>query len=94
MDIQVASNFERLIFYISLNNDQMTSSKMEELKKNNEFKLNKEQLKIIRNDFLSESLSEDETKKVMKTMKESYNILVDPHTAVGIGVMDKTFNQG
>ena len=39
MDIQVASNFERLIFYISSNDDQATLKKMEELRKNNEFKL-------------------------------------------------------
>ena len=38
MDIQVASNFERLIFYISGNNDQITLKIMEDLKKNNEFK--------------------------------------------------------
>ena len=33
MDIQVASNFERLIFYISGNNDQITFKIMEDLKK-------------------------------------------------------------
>jgi threonine synthase len=33
MDIQVASNFERLIFYIHSNDDQITLKKMEELKK-------------------------------------------------------------
>jgi len=62
MDIQVASNFERLIFYINSNDDQITLKKMEELKKNNEFKLNSEQMSILRDDFISESLSEDETK--------------------------------
>ena len=89
MDIQVASNFERLIFYINSNDDQITLKKMEELKKNNEFKLNSEQMSILRDDFISESLSEDETKDVIKKINKNYNILVDPHTAVGIGVLDK-----
>jgi len=89
MDIQIASNFERLIFYISSHDDQITLNKMEELKKNNEFKLNNEQMSIIRKDFISESLSEDETKNVMKEINKNYNIFVDPHTAVGIGVLDK-----
>ncbi len=67
---------------------------MEELKKNNEFKLNSEQMNILREDFISESLSEDETKIVIKKINEKYNILVDPHTAVGIGVLDKLSNDG
>jgi threonine synthase len=89
MDIQIASNFERLIFYISSHDDEITLKKMEELKKNNEFKLNNKQMSIIRKDFISESLSEEETKNVMKEINKNYNIFVDPHTAVGIGVLDK-----
>ncbi len=92
MDIQIASNFERLIFYISSHNDQITLKKMEELKKNNEFELNEEQMSFVRNDFISESLSEDETTNIIKKIDKSYNILVDPHTAVGIGVSDKLSN--
>ncbi len=94
MDIQIASNFERLVFCINSNNSQITLNKMEELKKNNEFKLNSEQMNILREDFISESLSEDETKIVIKKINEKYNILVDPHTAVGIGVLDKLSNDG
>ena len=94
MDIQVASNFERLIFYISGNNDQITLKIMEDLKENNEFKLNSEQIGILENDFISESLSEDETKNVIKKMNENHNVLVDPHTAIGIGVLDKLSNDG
>jgi len=67
---------------------------MEELKKNNEFKLNGEQMSILRDDFISESLSEDETKDVIKKINKNYNILVDPHTAIGIGVLDKLSNDG
>jgi threonine synthase len=89
MDIQIASNFERLIFYISSHDDQITLNKMEELKKNNEFKLNNKQISIIKKDFISESLSDDETKNVMNKINKNYNIFVDPHTAVGIGVLEK-----
>jgi len=94
MDIQVASNFERLIFYISSNDDQATLKKMEELNRNNEFKLSGEQMSILRDDFISESLSEDETKDVIKKINNNYNILVDPHTAIGIGVLDKLSTDG
>jgi len=92
MDIQVASNFERLIFYISGKNDQITLKKMEELRKNNEFKLSREQLNLLKKDFVSESLSEEETKSIIKKIYKNYNILIDPHTAVGLGVLDKLSN--
>ena len=89
MDIQVASNFERLIFYVSESDDQSTSRKMEDLKKNNEFKLSNKQLNLIKEDFISESLSEEETKNTIKEINNKYDILVDPHTAVGIGAANK-----
>ena len=92
MDIQVASNFERLIFYISSNDDQATLKKMEELRKNNEFKLSREQLSLLKKDFVSESLSEEETKNIIKKIYKNYNIFIDPHTAVGLGVLDKLSN--
>ena len=92
MDIQVASNFERLIFYINSNDDQATLKKMEELRKNNEFKLSREQLSLLKKDFISESLSEEETKSIIKKIYKNYNIFIDPHTAVGLGVLDKLAN--
>ncbi len=92
MDIQVASNFERLIFYINSNDDQATIKTMEELKKKNEFRLTSEQLNIIKEDFISESLSEEETKNTIKKISDNYNFLIDPHTAVGIGVLSKISN--
>ena len=43
----------------------------------------------IKDSFISESLSEEETKSIISKMYKNYGILVDPHTAVGIGVMQK-----
>ena len=67
---------------------------MQELKENNEFKLSDQLISIIKNDFISESLSEKETKNIIKKINDDYNILVDPHTAVGIGVLGKIPNEG
>jgi threonine synthase len=49
-------------------------------------------MSILRDDFISESLSEEETKDVIQKINKNYNILVDPHTAIGIGVLDKLSN--
>jgi len=89
MDIQVASNFERLIFDISLCNPNKTSKLMDDLNQKGEFKLEKEELKKVKENFSSESLSEKETESIIKEIYIKEKILVDPHTAVGIGVLQK-----
>ena len=89
MDIQVASNFERLIFDIYSGNSEKISALMKLLQEKGEFKLEKTELKKIQDNFLSESLSEDETKLVIKEIYNQEKILIDPHTAIGIGVLKK-----
>ena len=94
MDIQIASNFERLIFDISSSNSKKTLKLMNDLNEQGEFKLEKEELKKIKNNFFSESLSEEETKSIISEMYKNHGILVDPHTAVGIGVAKKISLEG
>jgi len=67
---------------------------MNDLNKKGEFKLEKEEVKKIRENFSSESLSDKETKIIIKEIYENQKILIDPHTAVGIGVMKKILPEG
>ena len=93
MDIQLASNFERLIFDVSSCNSNRTIKLMDDLNKKGELKLSTKELEKIRNSFNSESLTEEETKLVIKDIYNNQKILIDPHTAVGIGAMRKlSFN--
>ena len=89
MDIQVASNFERLIFDTCSCNSEKTLKYMNDLNNRGEFKLDDEDLKKINESFCSESLSEDETKLTMSEIYKNEGILIDPHSAVGIGVANK-----
>ena len=89
MDIQVASNFERLIFDACSSNANETLRLMNDLNEKGEFTLKKENLDKIRESFFSESLSEEETKLVINETYKKEGILVDPHTAVAIGVANK-----
>ena len=89
MDIQVASNFERLIFDVCSCNSDETLKLMNDLNEKGEFILKEENLNKIRTNFLSESLSEEETKSVMKKIYEKEGILIDPHTAVAVGAANK-----
>ena len=94
MDIQVASNFERLIFDICSFSSDRTTKLMEDLKKNGQFKLKDDDLEKINKIFCSDSLSEKETKfTIKKTFKEK-GILIDPHTAVALGVANKISLEG
>ena len=94
MDIQVASNFERLIFDVCSCNSIKTSKLMNDLNRHGEFRLEKNELKKIRESFCSESLSEEETKSVIKEVYKNQKILIDPHTAVAIGVVNKISLEG
>ncbi len=92
MDIQLASNFERLIYYINDSDSQKTSEIMKKVKKNS-YKIEKNNLDIIQKDFLSESCNEKETLDIIKKNYKENNIILDPHTAVGVGAAKKlSFN--
>ena len=94
MDIQIASNFERLIFDIYSCDSNKTLKFMSDLSKQGEYKLGDVELKRIRENFCSESLSEEETKSVIKKIYLSQGVLIDPHTAVGIGAAKKILLEG
>ncbi len=94
MDIQVASNFERLIFDVCSCSSNKTLKLMNELNEKGEFTFEENELKKIKENFYSESLSEKETKSVIKEMYKSKKMLIDPHTAVAIGVVNKISLEG
>jgi threonine synthase len=89
MDIQIASNFERLIFDVCLCDANKIIKLMKDLNDYGKFVLNKEEQRKIKKDFCSESLSEKQTKSIINEVYKKQKILIDPHTAIGIGVMKK-----
>jgi len=92
MDIQLASNFERLIYYINNSDSEKTADIMKKIKQNS-YQIDKLCLEIIQKDFLSESCNEEETLNIIKKNYEENNIILDPHTAVGVGAASKlSFN--
>ena len=90
MDIQLASNFERLIYYINNSDSAKTLDNMKKIKQNT-YQIDKPSLEIIQKDFLSESCNEQETLDIIKKTYEENNIILDPHTAVGVGAANKLF---
>ena len=88
MDIQLASNFERLIYYINNSNSEITAKIMKKIKEN-VYQIEKINLESIQKDFVSESCDEKETLDIIKKYYEKNNVILDPHTAVGVGVANK-----
>ena len=88
MDIQLASNFERLIYYINNSDSKITKNIMKKIKQNI-YQIDKLNLDTIKKDFLSESCNEKETLEIIKNNYEENNIILDPHTAVGVGAAKK-----
>ena len=89
MDIQVASNFERLIYDINDQNTDKTSKIMQGIKNEKKYLIEEKELKKIRKDFVSETISEQELLSCIKKVYENYKIIIDPHTAVGLGALEK-----
>ena len=88
MDIQLASNFERLIYYINNSDSEITADIMKKIKKNT-YQIDKSSLEIIKKDFLSESCNEEETLDIIEKSYTENNRILDPHTAIGVGVAKK-----
>ena len=81
MDIQVASNFERLLYDVVGQDDNKVKLLMDKLKNEGSYSLNKEELNKIKSDFCSSTVSDELTKQTLKNVYEQHQLLIDPHTA-------------
>ncbi len=86
MDIQVSSNFERLLFDIYDREPQAVAQLMTALKDEGGFALSQGALERLRDGFTSGVASEAETSaEIARTLERSQE-LICPHTAVGVKV--------
>ena len=92
MDIQVSSNFERLLYDILDNDDKKVGSLMRDLTLNGSYKLNEKEIKVIKRDFCVEKISDIETVDIIKNFELKYNYVLDPHTATAVGASRKVKN--
>ena len=89
MDIQVSSNFERLIFNILKEDDQKVSFLMKSLKEKGSFKLENEELNEIKKDFKAEKINDSEILLIIKEVYDKEKFIIDPHTATAFGAINK-----
>jgi threonine synthase len=89
MDIQVASNFERYLFYLYGEDAQAVTSIMQQLKDTGRVVIPADKLQIVQADFAAYSVENEESLNTISTYYEKYNYLLDPHTACGVAASDK-----
>lgn len=86
MDIQVASNFERYLYYLSGEDAQRVKNTMEKFVKTGKITFSKEEIEKVKQDFLSGYATQEETIKTIREFYERTGYILDPHTAVGVKV--------
>lgn len=83
MDIQVSSNFERLLFELYQRDGAAVKALMERLKQAGSFTIEEAPLSRLRDEFDAGRSNEEETADEIKRTHEKAGYLLDPHTAVG-----------
>lgn len=84
MDIQVASNLERYLYYLCKKNSEALNSVMAEFKQTGKLMFNAEQLSEVQQIFTAATVDDDETIATIGSFFDKTGYILDPHTAVGI----------
>ena len=89
MDIQISSNFERLLFEASGRDADAVRHMMAGLKQSGAFTLPAHVLSAIRQDFAAFRADEGEVAHAICATRDQAGYIVDPHTATGIVAANK-----
>jgi len=89
MDIQVVSNFERLLFDVHGRDGRAVRALMASLTQSRRFVLSAPAVSQVRAVFSADRADEEETAATIRTMLRETGHLIDPHTAVGVAVAEK-----
>jgi threonine synthase len=91
MNIQVSSNFERLLF--NFHKDQKLEKEvanlMSEFEKSAKLQVQKSILNLIQKEFCSYAIDDKQTIKKIKEIFDKTGEILDPHSAIGIAAADK-----
>lgn len=86
MDIQVSSNFERLLFETGDRDPVWIRNAMENLKQSGQFTVDEKRLEHIRALFAAGSSTQNETAQMIDMLYKESGYLADPHTAIAVKV--------
>jgi threonine synthase len=89
MDIEVSSNFERLLFEASGRDAVRLRALMASLAQSGSFELGEAALSAVRSEFDAERADEDEVASTIRRVWSGASYLLDPHSAIAVAAAGK-----
>ncbi|MEI7670092.1 MAG: threonine synthase, partial [Pseudomonadota bacterium] len=93
MDIQISSNFERLLFNLYDADAEKISELMDEFRAKKEITLSQNSWLKLKSEFSAGSSDDAQTKATIKRVYQESGELLDPHSAVGVAVARKFYSK-
>ena len=94
MDIQVASNFERLLFDLLDGDAEEVSKLMHNLSNKGGFNLEKKTISLIEKEFASGAVTDEDTLATINKYYSKRGIILCPHSAIGVRVAKNFLGAG
>ncbi|MDR2360485.1 MAG: threonine synthase [Oscillospiraceae bacterium] len=88
MDILISSNLERLLYFTGGRDGNLIKELMAKLNKSGKYEVDENIRAAIGGTFIGGYNDDERTKTTIKDTFREYGYLVDPHTAVGLGVLN------
>jgi len=89
MDIQLPSNFERLLYEVCAHKSDDLRQWLNKLEHDKKITFPKEVIDAIRQDFDAAAISDAQTLATIKQHYQATNTILDPHSAVGLAVAEQ-----
>lgn len=89
MDIQVASNFERYLYYLLGEDSTAVADLMEKFKSEGKIVVSEEQLRQVKADFAAHGVEGEECLQTISKYYDETTYLIDPHTACGVAAYER-----
>jgi threonine synthase len=89
MDIQVASNFERYLYYLHGEDAQAISAIMDQYKVDGNIVIPADKLATVQADFAAYGVQGEECLRTISKYYDSNAYLLDPHTACGVAAAEQ-----
>lgn len=84
MDIQISSNFERLLFELYERDGNIIKTIMNDFNNTGSFSVGPTQMGQAKKLFSAQRCSDDETLEIIAQLFTKHNQLLDPHSAIGV----------
>lgn len=94
MDIQVASNFERYLYYLFAEDPEPVRKAMADFRDHGRIAVDGPVLDRVQSDFAAASVSNVECLDTIAGYREHYGYVIDPHTACAAAAVDRLGTDG